>query len=324
MRSKQKNKPSKFWRWWSHLFDKWFWLIPVVSFFASLWFPLISKVIGAKFGLIDDSQAFTTAGIIASVVIMGIPVALTIMKVISEKIFDDRKELETALDDEKRHNDLFLRIINSFDQLCENKEQKIVRAMQTPSDKTKGYDPHEQLEYILNEIDNNVSFLLSDSGNRIKSNDLYVSLYYSFDNGEEWHCANTRQKGMSTADLLTQNTTFKYLLNEKSSNYVFYNSKESAKADHKYVPDKLDRYENDELVGSIAGYKFSITSDEKTYVDAILFLTTYGKKFVDIDERKENIPYIENAKANIEQFILEKYIKRIKIEFGSWYLNTHS
>ena len=45
--------------------------------------------------------------------------------IISEKIFDDRKELETAWDDEKRHNDLFLRIINSFDQLCENKEQKI-------------------------------------------------------------------------------------------------------------------------------------------------------------------------------------------------------
>lgn len=324
MAQKIKSKIQKLLSFCSKIFDKAFWLIPLVSLVASLWFPLILKIIGTKFGFLNNQQQFTKIGIIVTILVMSLPVFMTIIKVAAEKTFDEKAALKLELSNEQRKNGLLSALVDSFDSLCDNKEQKIIRTMQSHQKNEPTYNPNDQLENILKEIDNNLSFLLSDSGNRIRPNDLYVSLYYAFDNSNDWHCANIQQRGMPTEELLEKNTTFRYLLSKKTSNFVFYNSKEVAYSESRYAPDDLDRYDNDKIVGSIAGYKFSIRSNETKYVDMILFITTYGKKFVDLDDKYENSTFVKNVKSNVEQVIIEKYVRRIKIEFGTLYLKEHS
>ena len=164
--------------------------------------------------------------------------------------------------------------------LCNKKRNHIIGAITQKKVKARAYDCKEQLETILEQLDQSASYMLSQRNSRLRQNDLYVSLYYQFKDDETWHCVNTCQDGMKTEELLEKDTTFKYLLNDNTPNYVFFNSKEDARGEHHYAKDGLDVLHENELAGSIIGYRFPLVSDDVKYIDAMIFLTTYSKKWL--------------------------------------------
>ena len=321
MAKKEKKETSKWTIWWNGFFEKYFYIPPIFSVLSGLWFPLVVVLLGQKLNIMDESKNFTVGGITASIIIFLIPAALTVIKTFVERYKTDTiAKIQEELEDEKKYSELISRIATGFSTLCKKKHDHITKSIAQKKGKEFAYDCREQVENILEQLDQSVSYLLSQKNSRLKQNDLYVSLYYQFLGDETWHCVNTCQNGMSTVELLEKDTTFKYLLNDNTPNYVFYNSKEEAKGEHHYVKDSLDKFQDNELAGSIIGYRFPIITDDVKYIDIMIFLTTYSKKIVNSAAKEETINIIKN---NLEEFVLKQFSKRIAIELGLWYLEQY-
>lgn len=321
MVKKAKKKPSKCIIWWNNFFEKRFYIPPIFSTISVLWFPLVVVWLGKYFHIMDENNNFTTFGIVVSIVVFLIPALLTIIKTFVERYKSETiAEIREELEDEKNYSELVAKVATGFSILCEKKRSHIIKAIAQKKVKASAYDCREQLEIILEQLDQSASYMLSQKNSRLKQNDLYVSLYYQFRGDETWHCVNTCQDGMSTTDLLEKDTTFRYLLNDATPNYIFYNSKEEAKGEHRYAKDSLDKLQDNELAGSIIGYRFPIITDDIKYIDTMIFLTTYSKRVVNSTD-KETIDIIKN---NLEEFVLKQFSKRIAIELGLWYLEEHS
>ena len=321
MAKKGKKKPSKCIIWWNNFFEKYFYIPPIFSVLSALWFPLVVVWLGQYFHIMDENKNFTTFGIVISIVVFLIPATLTIIKTFVERYKSETiAQIREELEDEKNYSELVAKVATGFSVLCEKKRSHIIKAIAQKKVKSAAYDCREQLEIILEQLDQSASYMLSQRNSRLKQNDLYVSLYYQFRGDETWHCVNTCQDGMSTTDLLEKDTTFRYLLNDTTPNYVFYNSKEEAKGEHRYAKDSLDKLQDNELAGSIIGYRFPIITDDIKYIDTMIFLTTYSKKVVNSTD-KETIDIVKN---NLEEFVLKQFSKRIAIELGLWYLEEHN
>ena len=226
MAKKVVKKPSKWTVWWNEFFEKRFYILPLLGVLSALWFPLVVVLLGQTFKIMDKNNNFTTFGIVSSILVFLIPSLLTIFKAFAERYKEQAiAQAREELKDEKNFSELLKKIITGFSMLCEKKHNHITRSIAQKKDKASAYDCHEQLETVLEQLDQSASYMLSEKSNRLKQTDLYVSLYYKFNEDETWHCVNTNQHGMSTPDLLEKDTTFKYLLNDNTPNYVFYNSK---------------------------------------------------------------------------------------------------
>ena len=321
MAKKEKKEPSKFINWWNNFFEKFFYIPPILSAISALWFPLVVVQLGKHLNIIDDNKDFTIKGIVASIIVFLIPAVLTIIKSIVERYKSKTiSVVKEELEDERNFSDLLLTIASGFSKLCDKKRNHIANAIAHNKVKSSAYNCREQLELILEQLDQSASYMLSQKNSRLRQNDLYVSLYYQFYGDETWHCVNTCQDGMTTEDLLEKDTTFKYLLNDTTPNYVFYNSKEEAKGEHHYAKDSLDETRDNELSGSIIGYRFPLITDDVKYIDAMIFLTTYSKKVVSSNDKDQ----IEIIKNNLQEFVLKQFSKRISIELGLWYLEKNN
>ena len=316
-----KKKPSKWTVWWNHFFEKYFYIPPIISAISALWFPLVVVWLGKYINVVDKNKDFTTFGIIISILIFAVPASLTIIKTFVERYKEETiAEIKEELEDEKNYSDLVAKVATAFSVLCNKKRNHIIGAITQNEVKARAYDCKEQLETILEQLDQSASYMLSQRNSRLRQNDLYVSLYYQFKDDETWHCVNTCQDGMKTEELLEKDTTFKYLLNDNTPNYVFFNSKEDARGEHHYAKDGLDVLHENELAGSIIGYRFPLVSDDVKYIDAMIFLTTYSKKVVNSNDKER----IEIVKNNLKEFVLDQFSKRISIELGLWYLEKNA
>ena len=317
MAKTKKKKPSKWTEWWINFFEKRFYIPPIFSFISALWFPLVVVLLGKSFHIVNGSNEFTIFGIISSALIFIIPAFFTILQTITDRSKQESiAQIKKQFKDEEAYSTLLATVTTSFSKLCEKKCSYIIGAIAQEKDKASAYDCRDQLETILDQLDQCASYILSQKNARIKSQDLYVSLYYQFRGDDQWHCVNRVQGGLTTADLLDKDTTFKYLLNDSTPDYVFFNSKEEAKGEQHYAKDGHDILQNNELAGSIIGYRFSLVTEDIKYIDAMLFLSTYSKRVVNSSDKNT----INIVKNNLEEFVLRQFSKRISIELGLWYL----
>lgn len=182
-------------------------------------------------------------------------------------------------------------------------------------------NPCEQLKHITEKMNNCLCQLLSQNEYNINENELYISLYYNFPMEDEiWRQTDSiaPERGLGISELINEKSTFSKVLKSKEP-FLFYNSKEQARKTDSYISDGEDRLnENNELKGSIACYRIATNESGQELIKAVLSITTYNKKFVNIDNKK----IIDNVKFNMDEYILKPFIKRIDIELCLLYLSV--
>ena len=302
---------------------KWL-VVSILLSTSSIWFSLILNFLGEELHLIvindDGKKQFTLFGIISTVIVIGFSCLLAT----AQRYYEYNK-----LNNDKDKRKLF--IIEQVDietnKICDNKYITLKKLLwKIKNGEITDFpeivsNPNEQLKHILDKINNCLCKLLSQKEYSIKSDELYISLYYNFPmENDTWEAADSLspEKGLSIDELLDEKSTFSHVLHSKES-LLFYNSKEQARKQDSYIRDDEDHVnENNELKGSIACYRIVIKERKQELIKAVLSITTYNKKFVNSDDEK----IIGNVKFNMDEHILKTFIKRLNIELCLLYLAT--
>jgi hypothetical protein len=178
---------------------------------------------------------------------------------------------------------------------------------------------------IIKYLNESLCKILSYENYKINNNEMYVCLHYNFPKeSKDWHLAESLypERNISTKELIKSDSTFKEILSSRKD-LIFWNSKEDARKQNKYIPDAEDQYdENQNLKGSIACYKIQVISHGITYINAIISFVTYSKKFINTDGMKaeDEKKAIDTVKYNIKANILSAFKKRINIELSLLYI----
>lgn len=316
------------------------WIVVAIFFGgSSLWFSVILGFFGESWGLIErkvnsvTGAQYTTlsiGGIIITVVISFVYVALTLLNRYKEKNNDYEKRLTIA---ESGYN-LFDKILSTVTTICNHKystQMKTIEDIKTNNREPPIVytDPCKQFEIIISQLHECVAFLLSEKGRNFNRNDLYVSVAYNFplENKNIWKWVDIEdERGLPIEKVIENGSTFSYLLNNSTSEHssVFFNSKQEAYNSHNYIIDECDKKDaNGNLKGSIACYKITLKRLDKIYGIAVLSISSYDNKFVEMsptDDEDKQKEKIENVSANIENFIVSELSVRIKIELCNYYL----
>ncbi len=316
------------------------WIVVAIIFLgASLWFSVILGFFGESWGLIErkvnteTKTEYTTlsiSGIIITVVILIMYVALTLLNRYKETNNDYEKKL-TIL--ESGYN-LFDKILSTVTSICNHKYSTQMKTIEDIKENNSEppivyTDPCKQFEIIISQLTECVAFLLSEKGRNFKRNDLYASVAYNFplENKNTWKWVDIGdERGLPIEKVIENGSTFSYLLNNSTSEHssVFFNSKQEAYNSHNYIIDECDKKdEKGELKGSIACYKITLKRLDKIYGIAVLSISSYNQKFVEMsptDDKDKQKEKIENVSANIENFIVSELSVRIRIELCNYYL----
>lgn len=278
------------------------------------------------------SRGLSWWGIFATILMIVIICILTFF--IKHKEFhsnEDKRQLEIT----KSGYDLFDKVLDTVGQICNRKystQMKTIENIKTKGEKPpKIYTkPCNQLEEILSELCDCIAYVLSDKSRKFNRNDIYASVTYNFplENKNVWKWVNVNnEQGLSIDELVKDGTTFSHLLRNATTQCpsVFFNSKQDAFEKGNYVPDDCDKYDrNGKLKGSIACFKINLKKSDETYITAVLGISSYDKKFVDVPyknkELEKYISQIDNVCKNIENVIVAELSERIKIELCNYYL----
>lgn len=107
-----------------------------------------------------------------------------------------------------------------------------------------------------------------------------------------------------------------YLLQQKGDS-VFFNSKQKALQANAYIVDGKDETDDENnYIGSIAGYKIKLTNNTNEHIVALLFISSYSKAFIGVESysEKDAITAIDNIRANMREIILKHFDKLIRME----------
>lgn len=302
----------------------------IITFLPTVWFSLIISYFGISLKLIEiknDQESFTVIGLIFTILVVLIPLFIAIINNwYSSK--SETSELE-HLNNEK----IFYEQLNkSIDIICEDKLKRLNATIVSLKNNNRTLppdivsNPSNQLKRIIEQINECLCVFLKQPNENYNHKDFYITLAYNFptdDNKWRW-LEGTEEKGLTLDVLLNNNnkSTFNYILNNNKP-YYFNNDKKIAKQEDCYIYDPTDQLNMDKSneVGSIFCCRFMIKKNNKIYVDSILSVSTYKKKFLNLvgnDERSKRL--ISNVEENLLLIVKDYFGKRIGIELSLLYL----
>lgn len=154
-------------------------------------------------------------------------------------------------------------------------------------------ESEDEAKYCLKEISHSFGNLISEI-THIEKEYLEVAFIYHYKDTDYWTWATQKDGTMVTPldDFVKISTTVFYQLinpdiNGKLKTVIFYNDKEKMAKDGLYYLGTRDNRHNN--VGSILGIKSAFSSNDKIFIEGILVVSTYGKRFIeDTDKLKVN------------------------------------
>jgi hypothetical protein len=298
----------------------------IILTLPTIWFSLVLNYFGIYFKLQsvekNGNKALTPLGLVLTVLV----ISLVLIVNATNNYFASKSE-SNKLMLLSNENIFYQQLNESVDNICDEKLIKLKAVMhQTLNDKRHSIptiisDPSKQLRKILEQINTCLCLFISQPLNKFRTKDFNITLIYNLPkDGETWYwLEGTNERDFSLDDLINpkNNTSFNYVRNNKLQ-YYFNNRKEDAKDNGHYVYDSQDETnaKNKNEVGSIFCYKFQIKTNNTVYVNAIISISTYQKRFVpDNNEEK-----INNTRENIVKLVKENFGKRIQIELCLLYL----
>lgn len=304
--------------------DHWFISLFLVRL-SAVWFSLVLTYAGEQLGLLEISnkgKALTIQGWVATIAMVSIILLFEASKSFHSRITEEPYEIGGFL---------FLNSLRKgIGTLCDSKLNTLTAQIEcVKKDNVIApvivSNPQKQLQAIADQIKECLSQLLAEKGdNKVNGKDIVATIAYQFPlESDKWYWA-TEEHGLGFDKLVTSSapyslrkSTFQSLL-ESGHNYLFYNSKQEAFQDKKYICDDFDeRDENDLLKGSIACYKIEIKKNDKVYIRSVLSITSYKQHFTS-DTSKQTV---NNVRWNMDDFVINDFSKRIKIELCLLYLS---
>lgn len=294
----------------------WFWYT-IILFFPTLWFSIILPYWGINFLLIEPTDnRLTIWGLITTILLSSIVIFITF----THNLYMNR--IENDIIDKKEGEIQYLStVMENIDKICSEKLSVLKRKI--ADDKMRAdiiSNPNNQLKRIITGINECLVKLLNNRENNFKFKDFSVTIIYSFPQEDKvWRwLEGMGEKEMELKTLLSSDSTstFNYLL-KTNKPYYFNNNKEKAKADGQYEYSPQDTVSSDlnEVVGSIFCYRYKIIESEKTYIDAIISISTQRKRF-----SKDESEICRNVRDNMISLVKDTFGKRIGIELTLLYL----
>ena len=316
--TKRKNiyKLEKF-----HNFFKkhWVWYTIIISI-PTVWFSVILQYWGKVLELVDENGTMTPFGTVLTAAIVGIVLLLVFLNNLYLSKTES-SELE-RLDGQVCY---FSTIMENVDRICEEKyarlKNMIVESKNTEQQRAKIIsDPSNQLKRIVTGMTECLVKLLNNPSNEFSFKDFSVTIAYRFpEDNVDWRWTEwTAERDLELDTLLNNDnkSTFNHLLQSKKP-YYFNNKKEVARSEGKYLFNHQDELceENNETIGSIFCYRYQVQKSGKTYVDAMISISTQKKRF----STDEDIA-CRNVRENIVSLVKDTFGKRIGIELSLLYL----
>lgn len=231
-----------------------------------------------------------------------------------------KKKYKTAKEQEKLiHENAILKTLHvAFDELCDEKSSSLLNSINNNlSNVDIVADPKSQLKLLLKKLEVAVSEMLSEKSYRINSEEIRANMFFNFDN-DGWRQINDNEGFIKKETVLKEKSTFKYLINESLRDMVLFCSKHDAFINGRYVPEPADdRNKNNEIKGSIFGYKFARNINGRN-IQVAIFCATYNKTFIDMNIINDDA--VETMTYNLKNVILKNFEKRAIIELETLYL----
>jgi len=306
-----------------HNISKRHWIVYTILVSSpTIWFTFIIPFLGQTLSLKDANGDYTFWGQMISllVIVATVVVALLNNWYASKTEFGELEILKGKIQ-------YLEKIMDSVDSICDEKTsqiRKIIHQVKTTEKSSPEIisNPANQLKKILESIKSCLVVFMERPDLRYSYNDFIITLAYNFpEENDEWvWLEGTIEREMSLANLtdLAKKSTFNYLRTSNKT-YYFNNRKEDAKKDDRYIYDPTDETNavNERPVGSIFCYNYKIEKGGKTYVNAILSISTQQKRFAD----NEDVQKIANARDNMILLVKDYFGRRINIELGLLYLD---
>ena len=289
------------------------WLIPALTAISACWFSIILNRFGIKWELQQDvngSRVLTTFGIITSIIIVVLPIAIACIK--ERRIVNINEELTQNRNQRTLFN-IMLNSLIDIDDYKLNISSHTIRSIITPDASVSNSE--NILAHIMSQIANCVAFSLSTRQRRINTGDLSINLIYSIDGMKEWTFCGNCQRGLQESDICVEGSTMHYLLEQKED-FAFFNRKQDAFNLNAYIVDGKDvRDSFGHYIGSIAGYKIRIRNSKVDNIVALLFISSYSRAFVSSETQTDSSDEaITNVEANLREIIIKNFERSIKIE----------
>ncbi|MBR2477123.1 MAG: hypothetical protein IKB50_03190 [Clostridia bacterium] len=301
---------------WINGFNKKQWLfVSIFTTTSGVWFSLVLNFWGNSLNLTrinsDGSREFTLLGAALTLAtIIWSMLSYASQRYCEYHASNLKIDEETVNQTETMYETVGSGVANVFEDVVSNKisyidnlengVEKIPKQIFTK--------PCNELKRITEEICKNLSKLLSYKEYNIKERDISVNLFYKFQyQCDQWHRIDSsrNETGMTINELFSDGTTIHECLNSPTK-FVYYHSKEDAKNANHYIPVHLDEYDNKKkLKGSIVCYEVVVYKGDLEYIDCMISISTYRKKFSN-KEDGDIIAY------NIKNNILSEYIPLIK------------
>ncbi len=306
--------------------EHWIWKT-IILFLPSIYLPVIVKYAGSIWGLLDADDKLTKLGIIITVVLYIVVLAVNILSNYKLKCDKERdlkreqqhqeeiQEYENEIQAYENTMDVYVRLMNVIGNICDAKLGAIynyinnaleIGEFRKPFNET--VYPEKQLKSIAKEMKTCLSEITQPPLNNIS-----ISMAYEFPGAGvelKWIDQQEIAQCMGLNSLKKNKSTTFYKIYSGQSNFLFYNDKSIAANEGKYVFDKKDHRYHD--IGSIICDEIALEDENGKIARIILTISTYGYRFTDSSD--EGI--LDNMSNMIEQVILQQFEKRIRIELA--------
>ncbi|MBR1751449.1 MAG: hypothetical protein IJ740_11335 [Ruminococcus sp.] len=227
----------------------------------------------------------------------------------------------------EKHNEIKDKILrkgysNAFVLSDKKKEYIISKSYDEIYRITKEQIPYDVHDYI-SEICKNFRDTISDiTGIEIEYNSVTFIYHYIYDgaNDEDRMWRWVVGKETTTHTPLNEfveksDSLYNYLINNRNVNSVFSNDKKDLKSRYHYYMSPRDKDHNE--IGSVFSVKIDFNNNAQDFVEGILLISTYGKKFVDNNSRNMTVKDFKNI---VYEELFPYYRRLIESELGMLYL----
>lgn len=179
------------------------------------------------------------------------------------------------------------------------------------------YDIHEYIGEICSSFRNVVSQITDINKEYMSVSFIYRYIYDSVsENDQNWKWVVGREQTMQTPlnNFVDQEDTVYHTLIKGNETVVFYNDKQSMAEVGRYHMSTRD--ERHSKIGSIFGVRLMFSNNAEPFVEGIMVISTYGKKFIINSDTKK----INRLRRLLIDDLLPSYQRILETEMGMLYL----
>lgn len=286
----------------------------IFTFLSSIWFPIIIRYWGESLKLTNNDKLKWHAWVV-TIIIYGGTLCLAFIAVKESKITNEHNLRISQLKDSIK---IYEHLLKSIDKICDNKYGTMLRYIMNSDYKKlnsnqvyKMIQPLDQLIEISKEIKECFNEIVV-----IGNNQLVVSMAYNFpqiDDNWLWVDCTNNYGGLTPLELINHRTSTFYNVYNEQNYFIFYNNKEEAVNDNAYIRDNRDKGKKN---GSIVCMEIPVEIQNNCKIARlILSISSYGFMFDESNTKQDKIG------ETIENIILHRFSKRIRIELLNLYIN---